>query len=152
MRRRSPSRVPPDPIITSMPDPGQAAIIARPTSPSLTIATRDPERAQTLEERLVARPVEQDDCEVLDLHVHRERDAAQVVLRRIADVDGAASLGADRDLVHVRDRRRQEYPACLGRRRDAQRLAEPAGDEADAVNRQHRQVHPVTSAADRFCR
>ena len=100
----------------------------------------------------MARPVEQHDREVLDLHVHRERDAAKVVLRRVADVDRAASLGADGDLVHVRDRRRQEDPARLGRRRDAQRLAEPAGDEADAVDRQQRKVHAVASAADRYDR
>ena len=125
--------------------------MASPTSPSLTIATRAPERAQPLQQRLVARPVEQDDGEVLHLHVHGEGDAAEVVLRRVADVDGAARLRAYRDLVHVGDRRWQQDAPGLGDGGDAERLAETSGHQADPVDREHREVDAVPAGADGPC-
>ena len=106
------------------------------------------ERPDPLEQRQVAGPVEQDDGEVLHLHVHGEGDAAEVVLRRVADVDGAARLRADRDLVHVGDRRREQDAPRLGDGGDAERLAEPAGHEADPVDREHGEVDTVAPGAD----
>jgi len=142
------SRVPPDPIITSMPDPGHAAIIASPTSPSLTIATRAPRARRRSEQCLVPGPVEEHHGDVLDLHVHREGDAAEVVLRRVVDVDGAARLRPDRDLVHVGDWRREQDATGLGGDRNAERLAEPARDQADAVDGEHGEVDAIAPTAD----
>ena len=51
------------------------------------------ERPDPLEQRLVPGPVEEHHGEVLHLHVHGERDAAEVVLRRVGDVDGARACG-----------------------------------------------------------
>ena len=111
---------------------------------------RDPraERPDPLEQRHMARPVEQHHGEVLDLHVHREGDPAEVVLRGVADVDGAARLRAHRDLVHVGDGRREQDAARLGDGGDAERLAQPAGHQADAVHGEHREVNRVSSGAD----
>ena len=94
------------------------------------------------------RPVQQHDGQILHLHVHGEGDASKVVLRRVADVDGAASLRSDGDLVHIGDRGRRKNATDLGGDGDAQRLTQTPRDEADAVHWEHREVDSVPPHPD----
>ena len=91
-------------------------------------------RADFLDERLVAWPVEDHDREVVDLPVERVGDDLQVLLDRAIEIDLALRGRAHDELFHVRIGR-VEQSATLGDRKDRDRIRAPMRDGVGALER-----------------
>ena len=72
--------------------------------------------AQLRDQLVVALALEHHDREVAHLHALGRRHRLHVLGRRQAEVDRVGGLGADRDLLHVEGRAREEHRAALGDR------------------------------------
>ena len=96
-------------------------------------------RADLGDERLVARPLQDDDRDVVDAAAQGRRDPAQVLRRRRGDVHLARHHGPDAELLHVAVGGVQE-PAPLGRREDRDRARLAVGDEVRPLQRVDRDV------------
>jgi hypothetical protein len=92
------------------------------------------------DERIVTRPLEDDDRDVAHPAAERIGDPAQVLGRPIADVDLARRHRPDAQLFHVRVRGVGQ-PARLGRRKHGDRAGLAVGDQVRSLERVDRDVH-----------
>ena len=101
---------------------------------------RAPAVADLLGERLVARPVEHDDGDVLRSLLLGPGDPPDVLGGGEADVDDVGDLGAGDELVHVEDRARVVHGAAVAHRHDGDGVGHALGREGRAVDRVDRDV------------
>jgi hypothetical protein len=91
------------------------------------------------DQRLVARPVEDHDGDVVDPPAEGERDPPEVLGRALPDVDLAGDDRPHAELLEVRVRGVGQA-ALLGRGQDRDRVALAVGDEVRALERVDRDV------------
>ena len=97
----------------------------------------------------VSRPIEHHDGQLAERLVLGASNRVEIVAHRFGDVDCAACVGPDGDLVHVHERPGVEHRAALGDGDHAERIASPERGERRAVDRVDRHVgHGFAAVAD----
>ena len=135
----TPSGAPPMPITAWTPVPDTAHEIAADRSPSPMSLIRAPAARTSAISVVVARPLEDDDRDVADPPAERLGDPAEVLGRRLADVDLAGRDRPDAQLLEVRVGGVGQA-AGLRRREDGDRAGLAVGDEVRALERVDRDV------------
>ena len=96
--------------------------------------------ADVVNQLLVARPIQHDDHEVLDLTAQAASDRLQVVGRRRVEVDRILGARSDHELLHVKVRSVQQ-PALVGRRQDGNGIWRTSGAQVGAFKGIDRDIH-----------
>ena len=135
----TPSGAPPMPMTACTPLPTTAAAMPAERSPSEIRRMRAPAARISLDQLLVARPVEHDHDQVLDVALEAARDRLQVLRDRRVQADRVLGARADDQLLHVEIGRVQQA-AARRRREHGDRVGRAGGAQVRALERIDRDV------------
>ena len=130
----TPSGAPPVPMTAWTPLPTTAAAMPADRSPSRDQPDARAGRADLLDQRLVARPVEHDDDEILDVALEAAGDRVEVLGHRRVEADGILRARTDDELLHVEVGRMQQT-AAFGGREHGDRVRRAGRAEVRALER-----------------